>query len=287
MSFSEKSIKHFLIDEHGQRWSVHGLQVKQHLGSAIGGTMLAAFAVMNLGWIEIRAHQRRIGVRCRPTIISETAFCELIYLVLDHQEGSIALSVFGHEWNHYVYRDRNALITMLGALRTAPVSREPKLFSCRQSREDSPFADRVVETMAMCRERSHVEAVEHDLNVIFPNGRWTLSHIDLASRHLVIDRKGSGFTPFNPNWAAMRNGAPLHHYAGDEYAEWVTQTRRRVGETQEIAYDEVDATVWFPGLGYSRLRYTRVTIPIELAGGRPFVVSAAVTNTSINLLKSA
>jgi len=218
--------------------------------------------------------------------MSGVAHGALLFYLFDCHSEKLALSVLGQRWQHYVHTRREDLLTMLDAMQLVQERTSPILLSERCTADSSPLAGRLQAVLEVCKDCSGLDQLEHRLDRIYPNRRWTISHVDVATDALMMDRKGSGFTPFNPGWASLSAAASLRDYAGSEYADWVTEARRRVLSVGEVVYDDVDATVPFPGIGFSRLTYSRVTAPISLADGRIFVLSAAETNAAVKLLKA-
>ena len=277
--------KSFLYDERGQRWSISDAQL--HLGAALTGDALADFAAVNLGWVGIKLNDARIHVRCRPRFMSNTVFSTLCYFLFDNSHQSVALSVMGETWQHFVHTKRDSLVTLLESMQTISQTSGLYMQSQRTRQSSSKLGSQVGVAIGVSRGASSLDHIAYEFDKLFCNKRWTISHIDMATGGVTIDRKGAGFTPFNPHWAAGGSDTPLQTYAGRDYADWIAQTRRYVIETDELVCDDVDATIPFPGIGYSRLTYSRVTAPITLSDGRRFALSAAVSNGAIALKKFA
>ena len=98
-----------------------------------------------------------------------------------------------------------------------------------------------------------------------------------------MDQVGQGFTAFNPAWHQQATGPSLDRYADAAYGAWIASQRLTIAATRATVFDQVDAIVNFPRLGETRLRYARTTFPIALASGAEFVVSAAASDSAINL----
>ena len=98
-----------------------------------------------------------------------------------------------------------------------------------------------------------------------------------------MDRVGQGFTLFNPQWHQQATGPSLDRYADANYGAWIAAQRQHIARTRATVFDQVDAIVRFPRLGETRLQYARATFPINLADGAQYIVSAAVSDSGINL----
>jgi hypothetical protein len=100
---------------------------------------------------------------------------------------------------------------------------------------------------------------------------------------VVVDDVGRGFTLFNPAWHHQATGPTLGSYADVAYGDWIAAQRLEIASTRKTVFDQVDAIVNFPRLGETRLRYARATFPLALTNGAQYIVSAAASDSGINL----
>ena len=279
--------KSFILDQDGRHWSISGNQLQQHLRTSLAGEALVQFAIVNLGWVGVRFDAARVHVRCRPQFMTSTTLGSLFYFIFDNRHKALALSVLGENWQHYVHTKVDSVLTLIESMQMATPSSRLTLLSRRVAPKNSMLGSGIGVAVGISRRSSSIDELAHHMNILFSNQRWTISCIDQVTGEVTIERKGTGFTPFNPHWTASCVDKGLIGYAGPEYANWIAKTRRYVLDRNELVCDDVDATIPFPGIGFTRLTYSRATAPTALADGRRVALSAAISDASINLKKSA
>jgi hypothetical protein len=261
-----------MIDDKGEAWAADGSDLVDHFKSALPITKLIDYVVTNLGWIEIRTSASMLLVRCRPMFVSQPAAAGMFFYLADHANLQLTLSVLSAKWQHFVGVKLQHAFAIVEALQGGAGTVENRFLATRRSADSSPLAKRFGDVLG--RKAQTHESLSILLAKSFTNQRWTISHFDDSDR-LVLDERGSGFTPFNAQWSSTGKAAPLVDYAGPEYATWIAAGRRDVAQRGEVVFDDVDATVEFPEIGTSRLHYTRATAPVRLASGQPVIISAA------------
>jgi len=276
---------HALIDDAGLNWPTTGAAVRDHLGARISGSGLMAFVVANLGWIEVRALKTGLQIRCRPSLVTEAALASLLYSLFDQPPVSVMLSLLTDRWHDMIHRHRKDTLTILAAMIGVPsvggTSMQNRPLRQFVASKQSPLFRQTTEIMGSLETTTTEDDLVPLLDRLF-EGRWTLSHIDQGTGEIVVDRSGSGFTPFNPAWTAPRPGTYLADCGDLDYAHWVGEFRREVAEAAFPVFDDVDALLRMP-VGLLRLRYSRVTMPIRLSGRRLIILSASVSNHAIDL----
>jgi hypothetical protein len=65
--------------------------------------------------------------------------------------------------------------------------------------------------------------------------------------------------------------------------EWAAEAYRDAALGAAPKLDDVDAMTVTPHLGRTRIRYTRLIVPVESGWGRRCVLGAAVINSTIDL----
>lgn len=275
-----------LIDEHGESWPLDDPAVYACLRTCLRGPALANFAIRNLGWIEIRMARRALLVRCRPALTSERALAALLYHVWDNAHETVVLMTLQEAWQHFILRNRHIFTRLLGSLiqgaRAPAFWSGDRLISRTVDQPSSPFGHVAPIARTVGEGAARLEDVAPIFDKLFRN-RWSICEPDAERGHTVIRAIGQGYTPFNPRWFAQAKDTSLCAYADEDYGLWVARTHLSVTEKRRPVFDEVDAVVNFPRIGETRLRYSRMTMPIVRPDGRRLVLTVALTDSAIDL----
>ena len=274
-----------IIDETGRIWGLGDGLIERHLRTTLTGTALANYVVENLGWIEIGRPDDAITIRCRPALVSGRALGCLLYCLHDGAPSRYSLSVLGSVWQHTILRSKSEVATIItGMAQVSPIAgsaaAETRFIRKEIDPLFSPLSASATELQVRSRAARHVDELTPSMQHIF-KGKWCICHVEESD--VIMDRVGSGYTPFNPRWLQCATGLSLDRYADRKYGAWITSMREEVGRKRKAVFDNVDAIVEFPRLGPTRLRYARCTVPIQLKTGAQFVVSASRSDSSINL----
>jgi hypothetical protein len=274
-----------LIDDTGELWPVQDQILRQRFGSSLTGASLLDYLIVNLGWIEISTLSDRFSVRCRPRLVDQRGMAALLYNLHDAAPQRISLSVLGADWQYSIHRTPAEVATIIGGMAqlTAGASAlgARALINREIAPDRSPLFGGFQMVAAHANLAASIDELVDPLDAAF-RGRWCICHVEPPK--VIMDRVGNGFTPFNPSWKQQATGpASLDRYADEHYGAWIANQRKRVAQTRQTIFDEVDAIVLFPRLGATRLQYSRATFPLHLANGIDYVVSAARTDSGINL----
>ena len=265
-----------LIDDKGREWDAHAPELRAHFESALEADALCAYLITNLGWIEIIEGRQRILISCRPRHVSEIALAKLAYFLADRAGTRIRVDVLGEDWASHDLRNLDQVMLLLGAMRHDIADDRSALVSKTIKPGHSPLFERIFQVLSEIDGERHatLDDLDDSLTHKIANQRWTVSHFE--DGRLVTDRLGNGFTPFNTDWSARKQQAHLNDYADKGYADWVTEMRKRVFESNVAIFDEVDAVVRFPKVGTCRLLYSQATASLTFGrSNRRYVISAA------------
>jgi hypothetical protein len=273
-----------LIDENGEFWPHHAPELRTRLGVNLPDDSLIDYLLLNLGWIEISTGATRSSVRCRPRVISDRALASLLYVLSDAASPRILLSVFGADWQHSIHRAVPAVATIVGAMQASRAVVQPHEMGALLNRQIAPSASPLFLAYTSVIDRvqgaARLDDIRAPLDRAF-GGRWCVCHVEAPD--VIVDHVGQGFTLFNPAWHQQAIGPSLDRYADPAYGSWIASQRLKIATSRETVFDQVDAIVNFPQLGETRLRYARATFPVALADGAQYIVSAAASDSAINL----
>lgn len=280
----------YLIDEAGNKWIAGDPLLRTHLMAGCSQEALIRFAVENLGWVKVHERPRGLRIACRPGFLTDQSLAMLLMSVYDANPVTIALDVLDTNWEHLLIRDRQAFVRLLSGLvsghRDMVVPSELRYLSAPSSERNSALALPTKVATTCLRLANKPSDVHESLDVIF-HGRWHICSLDTETGHSIAQAIGNSFTPFNPGWHDLGLNQSLCMYGDPGYGLWVAAHHRRIVATQQAVFDDVDAIVSFPRIGETRLRYRRISLPIDYDGGRSVVLSAAVSDSSVDLRQLA
>ena len=282
----ERSVDDIVIDENGVSWAIDSPELASYLSTSLRGEQFCAYAVKNLGWIAIRARQSGLQVRCRPSLLSDSAITALLFYVHDWPTPSIALDLLLAERRYFLLRDRRMFVSFFAAVvaseKKSGFWSGPRLLNRLSPPDQSPFRTRA----ALARQAAEAIEDASELRGLFDRlftRRWALHTLDTERGHSVIEEIGTTYTPFNPKWLGTARGQTLCGYGDEPYGLWIADMQRLARDNDQTIYDDVDAVVAFPGIGDTRLQYSRMTLPLRRPDGRSLILSTAMSNSNIDL----
>ncbi|MFV0296237.1 MAG: hypothetical protein ACK5JT_08980 [Hyphomicrobiaceae bacterium] len=273
-----------IIDDSGRIWLESDPALSMKLGSRLSGPQLTEYAILNLGFISVADDGRFIRTACRPRILEPSAVATAIHCVNDNLSATIRLDYFTNDWNHFIVRDREAFQRIMVALAYDATSSPTKeqFLRKRLSRRDSPLRDTVTAARRIFTEWNSIEDWRGPLNRLFKR-RWTINELDHETGHTIVRGIGDRYTPLNPSWLASAVGKSVCGYADEGYGHWVAAHHREAFASGRPMFDEIDAILEFPYFGNARTRYSRLVLAVPTTNGVPLVLSAAVTDSRIDL----
>jgi hypothetical protein len=274
-----------LIDDTGEIWPLTAPEIRARLNTNLSDEGLVDYLLLNLGWIEISTAPSRSSIRCRPRVVTERGLATLLYMLFDAASPRILLSVFGTDWQHSIHRTVQGVSTIIGGMQKSSVAAAskglgPALLNREIDPRTSPLFSAYQAVVPRLADAQRMDDIAAPLDTAF-GGRWCVCHVEAPT--VIVDQVGQGFTLFNPAWHQQAMGPSLDRYADAAYGAWIASQRLEIAASRKTVFDQVDAIVNFPRLGETRLRYARATFPVSLADGTQYIVSAAASDSAINL----
>ncbi|MDX2157344.1 MAG: hypothetical protein SFW09_12625 [Hyphomicrobiaceae bacterium] len=273
-----------LIDQDGRLWCSTDPALSRTLRGRLAGQELIRYAVMNLGFVSLAPGEHFIRLACRPSILEPATIVSTLYYVHDHVPATIGLDYFTDTWNHLIVRDRGKFQSLLAALagEKSVGGQEDRLLRRPIERRKSPHRGKLSAVRRIFGTSPSLEEVKAPLDKLFC-GRWSLHELNPESGHTIVRGIGQSYTPFNPSWLATAVGSSLCSYADERYGLWVAAQHREALESDQPMFDEVDAVLEFPSIGAARACYSRLTLSVTVRNEPRLILSAAVSDSSINL----
>jgi hypothetical protein len=120
-----------------------------------------------------------------------------------------------------------------------------------------------------------------------------LLHSGLGSRYVLVQvgddgavyfrEVGRGFPWFEERWVSQARGLRMQDQPDYYIGRWAAQTYRMVARERAPTLDDIDAITDTPHLGRSRIRYTRLIVPVAAPWGESCLLGACVINPQIDL----
>ena len=276
-----------LIDSNGKTISgVSGLlRVEPRLGHANDPV---TYAILNLGFVELRRTQLGHHVRCRPDKITPSAFAQLMFVLGDDGDRRVALCYYQGEWHDELLSSGNVAVARLLELIEAPAPRT-----------DTSIFSKSIDLHQSEATRTKLDAL---LTHWKPRVSWTQfgAFVDRATelaegRHVLFEYDGDAgsfrireFGPEVPEWAKitlMENiGRPVAAIADPNFGQSCQRTYSQTLEAFRPRAEAVDATVIWPTFGSRRSRFWRTLFPMIDPGKRLWLLSASLPDTRIDLV---
>ena len=249
--------------------------------------VLVQFLIRNLGFICYRAKGESCAIRLALNRLHFGAYAALCDLIDEQNPRRVSISWFDGAWQSEICPDSKHALEKILRLTTSirPAASAKYLNTARAPRmlgDDNPLR-RLLE---IWRNNSGRLDVDHHSAVLLEQlaGKFVLIDRDVSTSKLVFSRIGPGLEMYHKGWARNLIGAPIDHQPDVRYAQSVANCWREAMLKNEPVLKDVDAIVDDPVVGRTyRANYTRLTLPLETAGGQARLLSASVTDRTIDL----
>ena len=281
------NMKTFLFDDQGEIWDAASHKLASTLSASVGGSELTNYVVRNLGYVGVSENNGSVRVRLRPAAVSPIAFSALCYYLMDRKPERIVLSRFDRDWSHeFIGADVNVLRRLVDAVPVDQADRVGDFVSRTKSIEgiapSNPLSALVKlwkETGKPLRYESIARLLEQGMA-----GRYVLVQTGETSSDVFLRAVGPGFLSYDDSWRSQAKGLRVEDQPDYYYGRWVAQAYRdTTSGGGEPRLEDVDAIVTTPRIGRSRVRYTRLIVPIEAASGAECLLGASLIDSDINL----
>lgn len=274
-----------LIDDRGELRSANDSQLRKQLCTTLSGADLARYAIINLGWVDVRRNPRSIRIRCRPSVITEVTLAGLLMELWNDRSALYSLECFRDDWHATIFSDRAKLTRYLSAItgsqRDAATSTR-RFLSRRRSLATSPFATSAMVAQRIATGLPNIASAKPVFDAVFSK-RWSLYKLDNDNNQSRLVSVGAGYTPFNPQWRDCDAPLTTCDYGDPAFGSWVAASHRVVHESRTAVCDDIDAIVNFKRIGDVRLRYSRLLLDLDHPSDGRLILSAAVSNSAVNL----
>ena len=282
-----QNVQGILIDKQGRLWHAADYRLRQSFGAHCSSDVLAQFLVRNMGFICYRAKGDSCAIRLSLSRLQFKSYVALCGLIDDQMPKRVSISWFDGAWHSEICRESKAALEKILRLSTnvRPFATAKYLNTARSTRSLCEY-DPLHHLLDVWRDNSGRLDIDQHGAVLIERlgGKFVLVDRDASTSKLVFSRIGSGLEMYHKGWARNLIGAPIDHQPDVRYAQSVANCWREAMLKNEPVLKDVDAMVNDPVIGRTyRANYTRLTLPIETTGGQTRLLSASVTDRTIDL----
>jgi hypothetical protein len=252
------------------------------LGSDLGTSKLANYALKNFGYIIVGTRPRRTYVKLRPRFVPNSTRSALCYWLIEHSDRPCSVNWLADEdWRDEVVFGFYPTMRLIDALCEASVpARWDTPNRLKRRRLETPeWASHVdLEELGglVCRATEDA-SVRRELSVQF-GGRWTLTELDTSNGQVIIRGMGEGYPLYDCAWTCEPLGRSFDEFPDPDYGRFVTDSHREALKSGRPIYDEINALINWPRFGPLRTRYERMIVPF-FSGSRLLLLSASAVKS--------
>ncbi len=279
-------MKTYLFDDRGEMWDAASRSLASALCASIGGTELVNYAIRNLGYVSVSENNGSVRVRLRPAAISPIAFSALCYYLMDRKPERIVLSRLERDWSHeFIGADVNVLRRLVHLVPVSHGDRVGDFVSQPKSIDGVAPSNPLAALLKLWRDAGEPLEYESIARLLEQgmSGRYVVVQTGETSSDVYLRAVGPGFLSYDDGWRQQASGLRVEDQPDYYYGRWVAQAYRDTTSGGEPRLEDVDAIVTTPRIGRSRVRYTRLIVPIKSPTGTECLLGASLIDPDINL----
>lgn len=292
--------EHILIDEQGRRCECLPEVVETLLDYPDADFDITAYAVRNLGWIEISLDRPagKIEAKFRALTVSFGAVSALYALLSNSDWKTIRFEFDLFGWMTETYQDSGTACAALHVVVQSVIKffHHPPYTSVEKNpaslrEEDAGGSQMLASVLDLWRERSGeiTDDVTHRMREIGILPRLMLIDMDSSGTDGRFQYIGSGFTIYGDRWPREAIGRNIQEQPDRAYAARVAESCMMAALSSEPRYTHVDACIGMPGQDHRRSRYKCLKTPwTNSHGDRVLMITSVLTpDVDIPLIPSA
>jgi hypothetical protein len=280
----------YLIDRHGRLWDPYDEQLLVLLGDPDPDYDILAYAVRNLGAIDLEIRDQLAVIRFRRQTVTRVAVEAMLDVLVRDSLREIAIHCESENWTEKKFSDPTEAVAWIEA---------NGIVSGGEARSLVATARRL-EALSE-RRLSRVEEPEDRFALVFKKWRMSqgrfnsevgsfLIRFGLLDRTSLVSEAGDGqliiehaapayktYDNYDKSWSLLAQGKRVSDQPDPEFGRWIDSTYRAVLNQKEPRFEHVDAVVQAPGTEPYRFRYNRLLLPWRSETG-----ARLITGTSYN-----
>lgn len=263
-----------VFDDRGNIWSAHSPELRRQLHCLYPSEDLPVGLARNLGFVAGCQFARNAAIRLQLDLVSDIALAATYYWLSDCEPTRVLIDFLGPSRPAEVYTSAEAAIARLVKL-----TRDREM--TRHIAEKPCSIDQLAASSAL---RGLLElwvsnGGRYDASAFTEYaGRRLLKRFLIVRQDwtdgLVFDTIGDGLHVPDRDWFRSAIGRPIEHQPDAPYWRWVAQIQRAALQANVPMVSDIDASIYWPGLGRVRRRYRRLLLPCRAPDGTRLLFSA-------------
>ncbi len=286
--------EHVLIDEHGRLCEAVPEVVEMLLDYPDADFDIAAYAVRNLGWIEISLDRPagRIEAKFRALTVSFGAVSALYALLSNSDWKTIRFEYDLFGWMTETYEDSGTACAALHVVVRSVIDffHHPPYTAVEKNpaslhEEDAGGSKILDSVLDLWRERSGDIAndVTHGMREIGILPRLMLIGMDSSGSNGQFQYIGTGFTLYGDRWPREAIGRNIREQPDRAYAARVVDSCMMAALSSSPSYTHVDACIAMPDQEPRRSRYKCLKTPWTNSGGDRVLMITSVLTPDVDI----
>jgi hypothetical protein len=274
-----------LFDDQGEMWDSAFRRLPDIL-QGLGATEALNYAVRNLGYVALTEANGSVRVRLRPAVVSPIAFSALCYDLAEIKADRILISCLDRGWTHKLFGTlQEAMRHMLDLLPVIDSDRAHDFKSRSRSIDRIPDSNPLAALFKLWQESGG--PIQHErLDRLIRDGlqgRYVIVQTGQSRADVFLREVGRGFLSYDDQWLSRSQGLRVEDQPDYFYGKWVAEAYRMTKGDGAPRLEDVDAIINKPGAGRSRVRYTRLIVPLQLPSATECLLGASLIDPAIDL----
>jgi hypothetical protein len=275
-----------VFDDQGEMWGDTPRRLPEILQGRLSGAEAINYAVRNLGYVAVTENNGSARVRIRPAVASPIAFSALCYHLAETKPDRILISWLDSTWQDKLFGSlQDAIRHMLDLLPAIDSGRAHDFKSRTRSIDRIPAANPLVTLFNLWLEaRGPIQPERLDRLIREGlQGRYVIVQTGRSKADVYLREVGRGFLSYDDQWLSKSHGLRVEDQPDYFYGKWVAEAYRMTKGDGTPRLEDVDAIINKPGAGRSRVRYTRLIVPLQLSLTNECLLGASLIDPAIDL----
>lgn len=280
------AMRSLVFDDQGEMWGDAPRVLPEILRGRLPTAEALGYAVRNLGYIAVTESNGSARVRIRPAIVSPIAFSALCYHLAETKPDRILVSWLEGSWQDKLFGSlQDAMRHMLDLLPTIDSGRAHDFKSRTRSIDRIPTTNPLVSLFKLWLESRGPIQPERLERLIREGlqGRYVIVQTGQTKADVYLREVGRGFLSYDDQWLSKSQGLRVEDQPDYFYGKWVAEAYRMTKGDGTPRLEDVDAIINKPGAGRSRVRYTRLIVPLQLPSASECLLGASLIDSAIDL----
>jgi hypothetical protein len=275
----------YLFDPKGELCPWPFVRCRRHWDWDGSPSAFADYAVMELGFVELRERPFGFAMRLSGANVAALALIATIQVLSDLPPLRTAVCAAQGGAPHKMFRSPREAIAELVALWRERDAQD-KIFLRRvQATDNMREGDALGDLMRLWSSGADI-VKEGRLNEDaqrFLRGRFALLQVQSDHHTLLIKDWGRAYGSFDERWVQISKGLRFEDQPDYRYASAAVGGYHEAARLRRPVLDDVDALIQRPRSGRARIRYRRLIVPTSSPTGSLFLLSTSLEDRRVDL----